>query len=220
MLAKHKAEYLTLVSLALVFLVVLSTEAGAKTFEFKNVSANNTADAAAGEAQLTVDVTAVGSNKVMFTFINSDTISDPQQMFIRNVYFYDGMLSDPVITGPTTENEVAFTDPSKPEALPGFEEGLLTAFFAADRDTHPAGSDWGVNVGEYLSITFTYDPLEYSYAALLSDIGSEDVILGIKVQGFEGGGSESFVTPIPPSVILSILGLGVVGLGLKLRKHA
>ena len=218
MLVKHKTKYLTLVSLALVFLVVLSTEARAKIFGFYNVTGNNTADAAAGEAQLTVDVTGEGSNKVMFTFINSDTISDPQEMFIRNVYFYDGMLSDPVITGPTTDNEVAFTTPSKPEALPGYEEGLLTSFFAADRDTHPAGTDWGINPGEYLSVTFTYDPLEYSYAALLSDIGNADVVLGIKVQGFEGGGSESFITPIPASVILGILGLGVVGL--KLRKYA
>jgi hypothetical protein len=62
--------------------------------------------------------------------------------------------------------------------------------------------------------------MEYPYADLLSDIGNGNVVLGIKVQGFEGGGSESFITPIPTSVILGILGLGIVGVGLKLRKHA
>ncbi len=215
-MSKHKLKYLAFVSLVLVFLVILSTETRAETFGFYNVTGNDTADAAAGEAQLTVDVTDEGSNQVKFKFNNNiPDIGDEEAMFIRNVYFYDGMLSAPVITG--TPGEVAFLEPSNPQDLPGYDEGVLTTFLTAD--ANPPASNWGVNEGEWLSVVFTYNPLEYSYASLISDIYSGDVVLGIHVQGFVGGGSEGFIsTPLPGAVLLGILGLGVVGL--KLRKHA
>jgi hypothetical protein len=221
-MSKHKLKYLAFVSLVLVFLVILSTEARAETFGFFNITGNDPANAAAGEAQLTVDVTNPGGgNQVMFTFNNNIPDIEPDvPMFIRNVYFYDGKLITPVITG---SSEVAFSVPSKPEDLPGYDyEGAgVTTFLTADADT--GSTHWGVDPGEYLSVQFAIDTLlypTYDYDELLSDIANGIVVLGIHVQGYETGpnDSESFITPVPGAVLLGILGLGVVGL--KLRKHA
>ena len=215
--AKRRMSFLSLV---LVFVVIMSTEARAEPFGFYAVTTNNMTDVAAGEAQLWVDVIDLdfdpvsSSDQVLFNFYNDDTIPEPKQMFFRNVYFYDGMLELPLII-PTPG--VAFSEPSNPQDLPGYDSGLLTTFLAADADTQPEGTNWGVNPGEYLSVRFNIiNP--YNYDTLLSDIASSNVVLGLKVQGFDGGGSESFITPIPASVILGMLGLGIAGL--KLRKFA
>lgn len=153
----------------------------------------------------------------MFTFYNDDTIDDPQQMFIRNIYLYDGELTlNEIIYDPDVN--VAFSEGSSPAYLPGYDKGLLTTFLTADADTPPGGLDgWGIDPGEYLSVRFNIiNPLEYNYGMLLSDITNSTVVIGIKVQGFADGESESLITPIPPSMIIGLLGLGVAGL--KLRK--
>ena len=79
-------------SLVLVFVVILSTEARADMFGFFAVSANSTVDPGYAEAQLWLDVVDKGKLDLMTTLIGDDTITDPQQMFIRNAYFYDGEL--------------------------------------------------------------------------------------------------------------------------------
>jgi hypothetical protein len=219
MLTKHKIKYMTFVSLVLVSLVVLSTEARAETFNFYNISGNFPPDAAAGEAQLTVDVTNPGGgSQVLFTFNNNipDIGDDAKLMFISDIYFYDGELINPVIS---SSLGVAFVEPAIPSHIPSYKPPDDLTTFLTTGTTNPGTGQDGVDPGEWLSVLFTIKNTDnYSYVELISDIYNDILILGIKVQGFAGGGSETFITPVPGAVILGILGLGVVGW--KLRKHA
>ena len=61
MLASQTTKrHIIVLSLVLVSVFILSTEARAETFGFFAVTNNDTADAAAGEAQLTVDIFCSG----------------------------------------------------------------------------------------------------------------------------------------------------------------
>jgi len=218
LVVRKTKRYMTFLSLILVFVVIMSTEARAEMFGFFAVTANSTVDPGYAEAQLSLDVTDEGSNQVKFTFINDDTIPGPQQMFIRNVYFYDGGLA---LNSILSSTGVAFSSPSNPQDLPGYDEGILTTFLMADSDVQnkPPGDlgGWGIDLGQHLSVIFDISsPATYNYDMLISDIKNSTVVIGIHVQGFADGESESLITPIPGAFLLGILGLGVAGL--KLRK--
>jgi hypothetical protein len=71
----------------------------------------------------------------------------------------------------------------------------------------------GINPGEWLRFTFLGD-----LASTIADIYSGDLRVGLHVQGFAGGGSDSFVTPEPGT--LAVLGFSLVALaGLTRRRR-
>ena len=72
---------------AVVCLLAGATGVQAVPFGFYNITNNNAADAAAGEAQLTVDVHN-GAGMVKFDFFNTGSI----QMVIAEIYFDNGPL--------------------------------------------------------------------------------------------------------------------------------
>ena len=222
-----------LVNLILVLVVILSTEARAETYGFKAITANSVADVAIGETQLYVNVddpgttvriddgtgTLVEHNQVLFTFINDG----PEASSITDVYFDDGALLG-IAAIDNSDPGVSFLQGASPGNLPSANSAIppfqTTAGFLADSDSPVQPS--GVNPGEELGITF----------ALISDLDFGDVIsainlgftdpwaignlrIGIHVQGFVGGGSESFIlTPAPGALILGMLGFGAAGLKL------
>ena len=220
-MSKHKLKYLAFVSLVLVFLVVLSIETRAETFNFYSVTNDNAADAAAGEAQLTVDVTAVGTTQVKFTFNNVGSYN----MFINEIYFYDGKLEYNSHTNISGTNYVEALEPpyTGNPGLAGYKNQTpLSLFLLTLADSPGTGGD-GIDPGDSLSVTFDIKyPTDDDFAEIIGDMYSMDMVVGIHVQGMGTEepfpGSEGFITPIPTSVLLGILGLGVVGL--KLRKHA
>ena len=205
--------YIAFLSLVLVSVFILSTEAQATMFGFENITANNVADAAIGEAQLSVDVTDPGSDQVLFTFHNDGT----ETCSIADIYFRDGSLTlASIIDGPGVD----FEPGAAPPELPGYPGGTWTSFFTADSEppTFGNGVNNGSPTGEWLSFLFDIDS-GYSYNGVITDMLNRSMEIGLHVQGFDGGGSESFVsTPVPGAVLLGLLGLGVAGV--KLRKHA
>lgn len=210
------------------------------TYSFVNVSNNNINNAAAGESQLRVDVIDIGSGRVAFKFYHVGS----KQMSITDVYFDDGSLLG--MASLSWNGNVDFSMGASPGDLPAGEDAYprfdttveINQYFSAD--SNPATQPNGVNPGEDLTVTFnllngrTYaetlafldDP---KWASVGSDgkavdySPSQDLRIGIHVQGFANGGSESFVNNgrVPDGGTTAImLGLGALGLCLIPRQRA
>lgn len=198
--------------------VVAFSQAQAATFNFGCITNTSIANCATGESQLFVDVTDAGSNQVLFAF--SNTGSDLSS--IADVYFDDGTLLG-IASIDNSSLGVSFSQGANPSNLPGgnLVGFVTTSSFLADSDA-PVQPN-GVNPGEYLGITF--DLLSgITYADTINALQSgTDLRIGIHVQGFGDGGSESFVntTVVPVPAAVWLFGSGLIGLiGVARRKKA
>jgi hypothetical protein len=174
------------------------------TYSFNNITANSLADAAAGEAQCFVDVDPVGATQVSFTFRNNG----PLAMSITDVYFDDGTLLG--IASVVNFPGVSFTQGASPPNLPGGNLAsppfVTTAGFLAD--SNPPAQPNGINPGEQLQIIFDLIGGN-TYADTIDALdGGSALRIGIHVQGFAGGGSESFINNVPTPGSIVLLGLG------------
>jgi hypothetical protein len=223
--------------LASAFLFV--TGAKAETYNFFSITNNNAGNSAAGAAQLIMEVTdlgtqdAQGRNQVLFKFINAG----PSSMSITDIYFDDGTLL--AISALQESPGVNFEVGASPKNLPGgsaynFQperSGFSNKFFSLDSEspTQPMG----VNPGEWLGVVYSLQGTQ-TFASVIAALAlsqtniQNDIVgglrVGIHVQGFGNGGSESFIngpaqgsgspSPVPdsPSTFV-LLGLAVLGLG-------
>jgi hypothetical protein len=207
----------TVICVAVLFAGVLFlafSESHAALLGFDNITNNNSGNAAIGEAQLTVDVTDAGSNQVLFTFDNSG----PDDSSITDVYFDDGSLLG--IASVFNGTGVDFSQGANPGDLPGGNDisppFVTTAGFSADSE--PPAQPNGVNPGETLGILFNLQTGQ-TFADVLAELGDGTLRIGIHVQGFADGGSESFVnTPVPIASSFWLIGAGFVGVWGAMRK--
>ncbi len=182
------------------------------TYRFSDITLSNVLDAAIGEAQLLMEVVPdMDPAKVEFHFMNTG----PWASSLTQVYFDGSALLSPaaIINGPG----VQFSAPAVPTNLPG--GASITPPFDATAE-FSAGSDApvqpnGVNPGEELRIVFD---LRHgaTYADILDELARADLRVGIHVQGFASGGSQSFINdpaaiPVPGAVLLGTLGAALVG---------
>ena len=187
------------------------------TYPFYCITNNSLIDAAIGEAQMFVDVEDFGFdgtyNQVLFTFRNEG----PDASSITDVYFDDGslLMIDMIIN---TTSQVEFSLGASPHELPSggnlsppFE---TTVGFLCDSD--PPVQPMGVNPTESLGIVFdieigkTYS--DVLYALSIPEDADDGLRIGIRVQGYLSGGSESFVNiPAPGALLLASIGIGLVG---------
>ena len=211
--------HMCLVAVTLV-LGVFSMPAHANvTYPFYCITNNSLIDAAIGEAQMFVDVSDPGGGQVLFTFRNEG----PEASSITDVYFDDGTLLG-IYSIINTAGDVEFSQGASPHELPSggnlSPPFVTTVGFLADSD--PPVQPLGVNPGESLGIIFDLDT-GYTYSDVLYALSiPEDVDdglrIGIRVQGFDSGGSESFVNiPAPGAILLG--GIGVVLVGLLRRRR-
>ena len=219
---KRLALYLEMI----VILCLLSMPAMAgPTYSFVRVHEfNNAGDAAIGEEQMSVEVTKPfsGSEQTLFTFRNIGT----EQCFISDVYFFDGVLleiaelidADQATGGLVGDPLVDFSEGAA--NANGFENSVikkLVTGFTYDNfgDADFDGSQTGVHPGESLGVLFTLIP-DSTYGDVLAGLSSQEIIIGIHVQGFAPeGGSEFFINngviPAPGAIVLGGIGVGFVG---------
>jgi hypothetical protein len=87
---------------------------------------------------------------------------------------------------------VDFSPNASPANLPG-GKGLSPQFVAGlSADSNPPVQPNGVNPGETLAIVFNLQ-LEKTYADVIAALDAELLRVGIHVQGFASGGSESYL---------------------------
>jgi hypothetical protein len=187
-------------------LAAAAAPAQALTLGFVCLTNNAPADCTTGETQLFVDVNPAGPGQVSFVFTNTG----PNASSITDVYFDDGTLLGiaTVNDGPGTDFEQGASPPNLPggqNATPPFQ---VTAGFLADSD--PPAQPNGVNPGEWVEIIFNLMG-GGTYADIVSELASGALRIGIHVQGYAGGGSESLINvPEPGTLVLLALGLATL----------
>ena len=197
---------------ALLPFALLAPNAGAVTIGFGCISNNLAGDCAIGEAQLSVDVSDNGGGQVLFLFSNAG----PEDSSITGVFFDDGTLlgiASLIDADTGGDPGVDFTAGSgtPPELPAGNTVGFQTTVgFLADSD--PPVQPNGVNPLETLGVVFDLQA-GGTLQDVIAELTDETLRIGIFVQGFAGGGSESFVSiPVPEPGTAMLLGLGLLAL--------
>jgi hypothetical protein len=207
---KHLLKFLFLA-----FLLAAPSTALAAPFGFTCVTNNNSSDCATLQAQLLLTVSSSQAGKVDFRFSNIG----PNASSITAVYFDDTM---PALLGtPATIIDsgtgVSFSSGCTPPNLPGGSDINFTKSYCADSNSPTQPN--GVNPGEWLQISYmlqTIGGVQATFNDVLASMASGDYRVGIHVQGFTGGGSESAIatpTPVPEPAMLLLFGTGLMVLG-------
>ncbi len=245
---RHKTLRLLPAVVGLGLLVMLSATPAAAvtyTYTFDAITSNNPANAAAGKAQLRMDVSGdLNSPLVTFTFYHDG--STPMSMSITDIYFYlgggrlvwstrvtgfDGFTYSPSWDG---KSGVRYTRRARPPFLPGGGSAGLPGYsLVFSCGSAPPVVPKGVNPGESLDISFTLAD-SYNVDDVVSwlngwigdtQLNRGDLAVGLRVKGFSGGGSESFVvgaqvaSPVPLPGSAWLLGSGLAALALLARRR-
>ena len=202
---------LTIVATLSIF--CLTADAGI-VYSFKQIAEDGDgpiefADGEIGEAQLFVEVTNLSAKQVLFTFTNTG----PEACSITDIYFDDGVLLG-IASIDDSCYGVLFSQSTTPHNLPGghtlIPPFVATEGFSADSD--PPVEHNGINPNEWLGITFDLKP-DKDFSNVTGNLACGQLRIGIHVQGYASGGSESFVNvPEPATVTLLSAGLGIVTL--------
>jgi len=191
-------------------------EASADTYTFTAIT-NNGGNTAAAEAQLRVDVTDAGMGQVLFTFYHDGMVA----MSITDIYFDDDGNLASIFSIDDSDPGVSFAVGATPGDLPGGNSVGFMATLGLTADSDPPTQPNGVNPGESVGILINLAGGK-SFADVIAALGygfeSGGLVIGIHVQGFDGGFSEAFITgggdepmvPVPSGVALGLAGLAPV----------
>jgi hypothetical protein len=217
---RYLMKKITMVICLVVGLFIIQAPAYALQLGFENITANNVGNATIGESQLFVDVEDAGNNQVLFTFENIG----PKDSSITQIYFDDesfNFLLDIDSIDDSHPGVDYLVDPG-PGKLPGWkvaDPDFITSFSVIPTSRGGVQHN-GINPGESLGVLFNLQP-GMAFDDISAGLLSSDFRIGIHVQGFESGGSESFInTPSspPPSIVIPepstilLLGFGLIGI--------
>lgn len=189
------------------------------TVGFQNISGNSATNIAIGESQYKLTISEMGAD-VNFRFFHDGSAASS----IAQIYFDDRSprLGAATLTG--SGAGVVFGPNGSPPVLPAANNASpafsVTKRFSAN---NPAPSK-GINPGEYLDIKFAL--LSGDFDALLGDVATGKLRVGMHVIAFANGGSESFVNgnppptaPVPLPTPVTLAGAGLVGLAAIRRRR-
>lgn len=200
---------------------LIGAAASGETFFFDGIvtSDSEIGDIIIGETQLSVDVTMPSADLVEFLISNEgDSASS-----VTGVYWDDRNDRLGEILNSLTGEGVAFTEGGAPPVLPGGAE----VGFMEDRRVNALAPPpmQGINPGESLLVRFALADLTELFGEpvdVISEVRTGQLRVGVHVQSFPGGGSESFVTrseiiPAPQAIGLASAGLCLMAMGLRRR---
>ena len=193
-----------------------ASSAAALPVNFGCITNNNAGNCATGAAELSAEVTDIGGGQVQFDFAHEVGDGD---WSLTDVYFDDvTLLGIASIFGTSgvdfAQNATLGNLPGGNGAAPPF---IATAGFSLDSNSPmlPAnGVDMG---GEVLSVVFDLMG-GGTFADIVAELINGDLRIGLHVQSFANGDSESFVNnPITEPGTALLLGLGLIGLSGRRR---
>ncbi len=181
------------------------------TFSFDCITSGSGIACGIGETQLKLTLSDGGNGTANFLFTNTG----PQSSSITDIYFDWETPQFALAAGALTQSAgVSFGWGATPTNLPGGNSIAFTSDLGLDSNvpTQPSG----INSGEWLNIAFAG-----SFDQLVQGLHSGDLQVGLHVQGFSNGGSESFVSvPEPAVYALLLVGLPLIGFAIRRRKLA
>jgi hypothetical protein len=194
------------------------------TYSFTGVSSNNAGNVAIGESQMSLTVTDSGGGLIRFDFTNSG----PEASSITDIYFDDSV--DPALFSMSinaidnSDSGVSFSELATPGNLPGGNLIDFTATRGLTADSDAPVSFNGVNPGETLGVTLELAN-GHQFSDITSALADNSLRVGIHVQAYANGGSESFVNgggsppAIPEPASMAIFGIGLAGIATRCRKR-
>ncbi len=201
---------------ALSFLAVgllLPSASSAMTADFYCITNNNPSDCGSAEAQIKLQVIDSGHHQVLFLFENLG----PEASSIADIYFDGGSLKR-VVSIDDSDPGVSFSLKASPSNLPG-GKGIGQPFQATfSMDSDSPVQPMGVNPGEILGVVFKLSQCANT-PDILHQLISGELRVGLHIQGFDSGGSESLInSPVPEPSTALLLCIGLIGLSRQRRR--
>ena len=195
-------------------LILSSLATRAELFSFYAITSNDSSGYTqfVGETQLYMDVTLLEIGQVSLIFKNDG----PEDSVVTRIYFDFLPELNLSLVAINDGNGVDFkATPVNPKNLPagrGMESIFISDLGVAAENASPKH---GINPNATLELIMNYD----SSYDILGALGNEDLRVGLHVQSFESGDSESFVNVIPEPGTLPLLCLGSLALRwLRIKK--